>query len=539
MHTSVTDARGKVFGTTFDALGRVIAETNPQNQTLTYGYDARDGLISHQDARAVTTTRVVDGFGQVIRESSPDSGQRDFWYDEGGRLTRVDDADGRRTDFGYDASGRRTAAFFAGAPQQGIVYTYDNQAAGNHGRGRLTGLTDALGTAAYRYDAQGRVTEETRGLGGRAYVTTYAYDANGEVTQIGYPSGRVVTVGRASDGLATGITTQATAGGATQTVAGAVAYRPFGDLGSLVFGNGLQHARAYDGNGWLSWLYVGLGAPAAPVMNLDLLRDGDGRLTTVGDNVNASRNAGFGYTDAGRLMTAAGPWGSDVYGYDAGGNRTSVSRTIGSATVAEAVLPAAGSNRLISVSSGGSTIRTFSHSPAGMLQTDVRGGVAYAYGYDARGRLSTASINGTVVGRYGYDAFGRRSWREATQGSATIRRHYLFDGDGRLLAEHDADTGTAVREYVWLDDTPLALIDRDAGGAPRTLFIHAGHLDEPLMMTDAAGVIVWEARLEPFGAATVLGGKGANAADAADALDWAVTRLMLERRGGGPRVAVL
>ena len=424
MHTSVTDARGKVFGTTFDALGRVIAETNPQNQTLTYGYDARDGLISHQDARAVTTTRVVDGFGQVIRESSPDSGQRDFWYDEGGRLTRVDDADGRRTDFGYDASGRRTAAFFAGAPQQGIVYTYDNQAAGNHGRGRLTGLTDALGTAAYRDDAQGRVTEETRGLGGRAYVTTYAYDANGEVTQIGYPSGRVVTVGRASDGLATGITTQATAGGATQTVAGAVAYRPFGDLGSLVFGNGLQHARAYDGNGWLSWLYVGLGAPAAPVMNLDLLRDGDGRLTTVGDNVNASRNAGFGYTDAGRLMTAAGPWGSDVYGYDAGGNRTSVSRTIGSATVAEAVLPAAGSNRLISVSSGGSTIRTFSHSPAGMLQTDVRAGwptpTAMTRGGGSAPPASTGRWWGaTATTRSGGGAGGRRR-RGRRRSAATI-----------------------------------------------------------------------------------------------------------------------
>jgi hypothetical protein len=31
---------------------------------------------------------------------------------------------------------------------------------------------------------------------------------------------------------------------------------------------------------------------------------------------------------------------------------------------------------------------------------------------------------------------------------------------GHLLAEHDGATGAVLREYVWLDDMPVAMIDR-------------------------------------------------------------------------------
>jgi YD repeat-containing protein len=79
--------------------------------------------------------------------------------------------------------------------------TYDQSGAGfSHGAGRLTSSTYPEGSAQFAYDAQGRLTPDTRRLqpaaGANASVLThtvgYGYTAAGQISQIVYPSGRVV-----------------------------------------------------------------------------------------------------------------------------------------------------------------------------------------------------------------------------------------------------------------------------------------------------------------------------------------------------------
>jgi RHS repeat-associated protein len=108
------------------------------------------------------------------------------------------------------------------------------------------------------------------------------------------------------------------------------------------------------------------------------------------------------------------------------------------------------------------------------------------------------------AGTYGYDYLGRRVWRTVVGSSATVQTHYIFDEAGHLLAEHNGATGAVLREYVWLDDTPLAMID-STGTSPATYFIHTGQIEEPLVMTDATKAKVWDAYVEPFGKAQVFG----------------------------------
>ena len=79
---------------------------------------------------------------------------------------------------------------------------------------------------------------------------------------------------------------------------------------------------------------------------------------------------------------------------------------------------------------------------------------------------------------------------------------------GHLLAEHNGSTGAVIREYVWIDDLPLAVIDSSSGTA-QTYYIHTGPVDEPLVMTDANKNEVWNAYMEPFGMATVFGASSA------------------------------
>jgi RHS repeat-associated protein len=499
-----TDARSKVYGATFDALNRLIVQTDPESHSVRYAYDSGDNLNDHKDGRNLDTARIVDGFGRTIQETSPDRGTRVYSYDLADHLTKIVDGDGVEVDYAYDAAGRLTSATYPGHSAENITYAYDATAGGNDGVGRLTGVTEESGSTGLTYDAQGRVVADAKTIQTKSYTVQYAYDANGKVTGITLPSGRTVAYARAGDGLVTGITTKATPTSSVDTVASGVAYLPFGPLQSLSYGNGLTLTRSYDQNYWLSQTQV----TALGVTRLDLSfgRDADGRLTGVTDNASSGRGASFGYTDTGRLNAATGPWGADTYAYDAAGNRTDKARTIAGVTVHETPILASASNRVTQVQDASATVkRTLTYSPGGALTQDaLTAGATYNYGYDARKRLVSAGAVSGDQGTYGYDYQGRRVWRTVTGSSSTTQTHYVFDEAGRLLAEHDGATGAVLREYVWLDDMPVAMID-STGTAPATYYIHSGQIEEPLVMTDGSQTKVWDAYVEPFGAATVFG----------------------------------
>lgn len=69
------------------------------------------------------------------------------------------------------------------------------------------------------------------------------------------------------------------------------------------------------------------------------------------------------------------------------------------------------------------------------------------------------------------------------------------------MAEADG-TGAIIREYLWLEDLPLAATDISGGGTT-LYYIHASHRGEPVAMTNASKTKVWDASYAPFGAATI------------------------------------
>jgi RHS repeat-associated protein len=494
--TSVTDPLSHARQNAFDPLNRVITETNPDSQTVQHSYNGQDNLTSQADGRSLTTSRVVDGFGEVIQETSPDRGTRVYTYDAAGNLTKLVDGDGQETDYAYDALNRRTAMTFPSASTENVAYTYDSTTGGNAGVGRLTGVTEESGSTALTYDAQGRLVTDAKVIWSRGYSVAYAYDANGKVTQITYPSGRIVTISRASDGQVTGITTTPS-GGSAQTIAASVTYAPFGPLTGFTYGNGYQLARSYDQNYWMTRIQVTSGSTTA--FDLGFQTRTDGRLGEVDDNAATGRGVtAISYTPSGRLSGATGPWGQESWSFDAAGNRTGDVLTVGGVTTTHNEVIASASNRLSSVRDAASNVlRSFTWTSGGALATDTAtGGDAYAYSYDYRKRLASVSKNGTQVGVYGYDYLGQRVARQV----GTQTTDYVFDEDGHLLAEHDGATGAVLKEYVWLGDTPVAVID-STSGAPATYYITAGRLDEPQQLIDGSGTKVWDAYLNPWGAA--------------------------------------
>lgn len=499
---SATDAESESWSYTFDRLRRVLKETDPEAVETAYAYAPSDALSSLEDGRDLTTNRVVDGFGLTIRETSPDRGTLTYWYDQRDLLVKSQDADGVVHNYAYDANGRLLSETFSAASWENITYSYDNTAGGNKGIGRLTGVSDASGSHAYVYDAQGRVTYDTQVIGGQLYVVSYAYDANGDLASVTYPSGHIVNYARDNTGVTTSITAKASASSTAVSLVSNVTYMPFGPLSGMTFGNGLTTTRQFDQNYWLSGLT--LGATGANRLNLAFSRDLNGRLTGVTDNLATGRAAAFGYTEAGRIQYGVGPWGVNSYSYDDAGNRVEVRTEVGNTASYEFALTPASNNRITEVRDTNWALkRQLAYRAGGDLSTQTFvGGATFEYLYGAHKRVLGVKKNGADLSAYRYDYTGRRVSAQML-GSAPSLTHYVFAIDGHLLAEYNANTGSMTREYAWFDDMPVAILT-GTGTTLTRLYIHTGQIGEPLMMTDASKAAVWSAAFDPWGQPAML-----------------------------------
>jgi YD repeat-containing protein len=234
--TQVKDPRNNLYGYSYDALQRLVRTTDQVGAEVNVTRNGQGDVTAYQDPRSITTSYVLNGFGEVIQEVSPDAGTTTYTRDTRGLVTS--ETDGRLLTESYPA-----------ATAENVTYTYDNVTtlATNKGRGRLTGITDQSGSIAYVYDALGRVITDTRVMNTKTYVTAYQYNAADRVTQITYPSGRIVIYARNANGQVTGVTTKQTAASAVVNVATGITYQPQSDLvNAMTHGNGLVTSAGYD-----------------------------------------------------------------------------------------------------------------------------------------------------------------------------------------------------------------------------------------------------------------------------------------------------
>ena len=127
---------------------------------------------------------------------------------------------------------------------------------------------------------------------------------------------------------------------------------------------------------------------------------------------------------------------------------------------------------------------------------DDRSGTAYSYTYDEAGRMTSLSVNGTLTAQYLYNAAGQQVVRRLP--SETLEIRSIFGPSGNRIAEYEisALTGALVglREYVWLDDQPVAVVENGA-----VYYIRTDHIGRPELATDDLGAVVWSVEYLPFG----------------------------------------
>jgi RHS repeat-associated protein len=101
---------------------------------------------------------------------------------------------------------------------------------------------------------------------------------------------------------------------------------------------------------------------------------------------------------------------------------------------------------------------------------------------------------GATVAEYRYNGRGERV--KKVTGSTV--RFYQYDQTGLLLAETNS-SGATLREYVYLEGLPVALINSTG-----IYYYHTDHLGTPQFLTDNNQTVAWQANYDPFGRATVV-----------------------------------
>ena len=517
LQVQTKDPRNNLYGYAYDALQRLIHTQDQAGGEVTVTRDSQDNVASYKDDRTITTTYVRNGFGEVTQEVSPDAGTTTYIRDERGLVTQETDGRGIITNRTYDLAGRLLTETYPAATAENVTYTYDNitTPAGNKGRGKLTRIADQSGSTAYVYNALGQIITDTRVIATKTYVTSYLYSAAGKVTQITYPSGRIVTITRNSNGQVTGVTTKQNATIPTATsIATGLTYAPLSNLlTSLTHGNLLQTTAGYDLDYRLSSLTLKDGATnvsALAYAYTDLVN-----LTGITDGVTAANSNTLGYSLANRLNAASGAWGSKSFGYDGVGNRITDNTTLLGTTTNRTQYYGSNDNRLGSIWENGAQLRSYTYDNAGNTLTETRPGESFAYTYNKRNRLSAVTRNTVSYASYGYNALEQLTTRTTTAaGGPTGQIAYTYDLDGHLLTQATASSGVKTREYIWLPandnspvDLPLAVIDV----ATNTIsYVHADHLGRPISMTNGAKATVWQATWKPWGEVQTLSGTNSN-----------------------------
>jgi len=516
-----TDPLGIVTQTHFDARGRVTAtignsngaDTSTRNATATYAYDAADHLVKVVDPDNLMTSYAVDPLGHVLQLSSPDTGTSANVYDSAGRQTVGTDARGISVTYGYDALNRVTTASYVDASQN-VVYHYDdpNSVTGcsaSFPTGHLTRIVEGAGGGTiYCYDQRGNITVKTQTLAsGATDSTQYFYSMGDRLAQITYPSGNTALYARDAIGHianidlsgtaayaispGTGSTSRASSSamvGVTGDVIRNVQYLPFGPISSYVLGGdyitfeyayfGQKVSRTYDGNYWLTGV-------SSATTNLNFTRNAVGEITGVTGAATDTTKGAFNYDPLYRLkdqqvLSRFGvPLSTESYVYNPTGDRTS--KTSGHSTATNYTY-AANTHHLMSV---GNAARTYD--AMGNTLTSVSGGETYGFTYNARGRLGNVQRNGQSVADYAYNALGQRISKDSTYPIASSHQRFVYDESGHLLGEY----GDQVREYVWLDDVPVAAVD--ISGATRTVnYIVSDGLGTPRTVINKVGTVLWQ-----------------------------------------------
>lgn len=449
--------------------------------STTYTYNAAGDLTTVTQG-AQTRNYNYDGLGRLTSTVLPENGTTRFTYTDFGAVLTRTDARGVVTTYGYDGLNRLSSTSYnvgtTGVPATPSVgFQYGTDPAQNN-NGRLTKMTDGLGSESYTYDLMGRINLVSKAVGSAIYNTQYGYNNASQLTTLTYPSGRIVHPGYDVLGRLTQVTDN------TNNYLTNMGYNSAQQPTGFNYGNGVVASFGYNDHLQLSTLKYSLNA--SDLLNLtysyqDAQGQNNGQIQGITDTRGAAFSTTYAYDGLGRLqqaqtndLTAAGTWRL-AWTYDRYGNRLTQTLTGGTISVGQPQL---------TVDPATNHISGFGYDANGNLIHDGPSN-SNTYTFDAENRM-VKSVVGTTTTNYSYDGSNLRVVKDSTA--------YIYSG-AKVIAEYASGAAptSPSKEYIY---SGSRLVTSVASGI--LTYHHGDHLSNRLE-TDANGNVVRTFCNLPFG----------------------------------------
>jgi RHS repeat-associated protein len=442
-----TDARGRMLTSTNKAVSGDANESSDYVSGWTY--DGRDRLTETTTPRG-TTMRFVyeDGTNWLtdtvrLDASGNEVERRHLTLDSAGRKTAEADqlcstpaatcttwVTKRSDSFVYDLDGRLSEIDHTVPSGSKIVYTYDAD-------GKLATVKDenhATANTTYGYDALDRLSSVTQKLDAGTAVTQYGYDAQDNLTSVTDPNGNVTTYVYDDFGRMRQQTSPVT--GITD-----YDYDEAGNLLSVKDANDAKVVRTYD--------YLNR------VLTADAKRDNviTESVSWIYDD-SGSHHYGLGRLF--KMFDATGPSGgnpSSQYSYDRRGLMTSELKRIDAESYTTSYGYDANGNRT-SITYPSTRVVTFAYDFADrpLSATSRATSIVSAATYLPFGPLTSLTYGNGTTKTITFDARYRPTENKLTGPSGTIADYiYASDGVGNITQIHDAVSSAYDRDFGYDD----------------------------------------------------------------------------------------
>lgn len=506
----VTDQAGKTRKTVSDALGRLIeVYENPGglNYKTAYTYNPLD-LLTQITQGNQTRSFEYSSLGLLMSAQNPESGFISYEYDDNGNITKKTDprllpntSTHRTTTYSYDALDRViTRTYNDGTPN--VSYTYD--AAGvAFSKGRLTEVSSTASSYSYdEYDAVGRVKTATQTTDGQDYTIGYEYNRAGAITSLTYPSGRVVNTDYDEAGRIAGVKNHATGGyyaGATPTdQANRLQYSAAGAIQAMKLGNGLWEHTSFNSRLQVTQIGLGTSVTDSSKLKLDYVYG-----VLVNGVIDLTKNNGNLQS---QTATLPGLTLTQSYIYDELNRLKSAQEMSGSTEVWKQTFSydPFGNRGFDAANTTLPQINSQNEASTNPTISSVDNRISTAgYRYDLAGNLECDPIHpcGSTApfpAYYAYDADNRITFAEGSSGSGDVT--YFYDGNGRRVKK--VVTGSETKTTVFVYDIAGQLLaeygdhQQTAGG---TSYVTSDNLGTPRVITGANGNIIGRHDYQPFG----------------------------------------
>ena len=386
---------------TYDSTGRVLTQTDSNNNALKIAYDGSGGTTI-TDPQGVTG-QSANSNGDLIQTKDTLGVTLKHTYDASFRQTGTTDRAGNSMSVTYDAaSGFTTSRADPLGNKTSFSYTAQTQNGASFYE--LAGITHADGAkTAFSYNPSGQLTSTTMRDG---TLRSYAYDQSGRLTSVTRPNGGVTSF----------------------------TYNPDFTPASMQDALGNQTNYSYDANSRLSRIVDPNGSAVS------FSYDARGALTSFTNENGVTLSATF---DAdGRLASRTNPYGGrTAYTWTADGNLAAYADSLGNPRryTYDSL------HRLSNYTNAlGQTVR-FTRDRAGhVLSIADDAGTRATYTYNGEGRRTSFRDALGRTWKYTIDVMGRRSAMTTPLGNAVS---FSYDSLGRMTAVKDALGQSSTVQY--------------------------------------------------------------------------------------------